>query len=162
MGDKPAYKAPRSSLHGVCGFSLLEMMAVVTFILLLASFAMPSFMTIVVRAHEAVLREDLFTMRSQIDRFTHDNERGPASLEEMVEKGYMGNIPIDPFTGSNQTWQEVTQGLIAWVLVKRLKSRSAVQSSWTPCSSHRAATRASCTAGPATRLALSVVRNSGQ
>ena len=91
------------------GFSLLEMMAVVTFILLLASFGMPSFMTIVTRAHEAVLREDLFTLRSQIDRFTHDNERGPASLDEMVEKGYMGNIPIDPFTGSNQTWQEVTQ-----------------------------------------------------
>jgi general secretion pathway protein G len=58
------------------GFSLLEMMAVVTFILLLASFAMPSFLTIAARAHKAVLREDLFTMRSQIDRFTHDKERG--------------------------------------------------------------------------------------
>ncbi len=48
-------------------------------------------------------------MRSQIDRFTHDNERGPASLDELVDKGYMGAIPTDPFTGSNETWQVETE-----------------------------------------------------
>ena len=86
MTDERKGKALPGNPHHFRGFSLLEMMAVVTFTLLLASFAMPSFMTIVVRAHEAVLREDLFTMRSQIERFTHDNERGPTSLEELVEQ----------------------------------------------------------------------------
>jgi general secretion pathway protein G len=62
------------------------MMTVITLILILASFSTPFFHTVVVRGREAVLREDLFALRSQIDRFTHDNERGPASLEELVEK----------------------------------------------------------------------------
>jgi len=56
-----------------------------------------------------VLREELFALRHQIDRFTHDYERGPASLEELVEKEYMGAVPVDPLTGSNQTWQVDTE-----------------------------------------------------
>ena len=91
------------------GFSLLEMMTVITIILILATFSVPYFRSVIVHGREAVLREDLFTLRTQIDRFTHDNERGPASLEELVEKEYMGNIPTDPFTGSNQTWQLDTE-----------------------------------------------------
>ncbi len=91
------------------GFSLLEMMAVIDLILILATFAMPMYHTVVVRAREATLRDHLFTLRSQIDRFTHDNARGPASLDELVEKGYMGAIPTDPFTGSNETWQVETE-----------------------------------------------------
>ena len=103
--DKPATSSVRESR----GLSLLEMMAVVSLILILATISMPIYRSIIVHAHEAVLREDLFTMRAQIDRFTHDNERAPASLEELVAKGYMGSIPTDPFTGSNQTWQVQTE-----------------------------------------------------
>ena len=87
------------------GFSLLEMMMVVTVILILASISAPIYMTAVVRAREAVLRDDLFTLRSLIDRFTLDNRRSPARLEELVEAGYLGRLPTDPFTGSNETWQ---------------------------------------------------------
>jgi len=87
------------------GYSLLETMTVIVVILTLATLATPMFRTLIVRGREAVLREDLFTLRNQIDRFTHDYARGPASLEELVEKEYMGSIPTDPFTGSNQTWQ---------------------------------------------------------
>ncbi len=50
------------------------------------------------------MRDTLFTMRSMIDRFTLDNQRPPASLEEMVEAGYLGDVPNDPFTRSNRTW----------------------------------------------------------
>jgi general secretion pathway protein G len=50
------------------------------------------------------MRDTLFTMRSMIDRFTLDNKRPPASLEEMVEAGYLGDIPVDPITHSNETW----------------------------------------------------------
>ena len=86
-------------------FSLLEMMMVITVILIVASISAPIYMTAVVRAREAVLRDDLFILRSLIDRFTLDNRRSPAGLEELVEGGYVGRIPTDPFTGSNETWQ---------------------------------------------------------
>ena len=91
------------------GFSLLEMMMVVTVILIIASFATPIYMTAVVRAREAVLADHLYTLRYLIDRFTLDNGRSPAHLQELVEKGYLGRLPTDPFTGSNETWQEVKE-----------------------------------------------------
>ena len=91
--------------HHPGGFSLLEMMMVVTVILIVASISVPTYMTCAVRAREAVLRDDLFSLRALIDRFTLDNGRAPTRLEEFVEKGYLGRIPTDPFTGSNETWQ---------------------------------------------------------
>ena len=71
------------------GFSLLEMMMVVTLILIVASIATPIYQTCVLRARDAVLRDHLFTLRALIDRFTLDNGRAPARLEELVEKGYL-------------------------------------------------------------------------
>jgi general secretion pathway protein G len=81
------------------------MMMVLTLILILASFSLPIYRDIVVRAREAALRDDLYSMRSMIDRFTLDNRRPPSSLEELVQASYLGAIPKDPFTGSNETWQ---------------------------------------------------------
>ena len=77
-------------------FSLLEMMMVITVILIIASISAPIYMTAVVRAREAVLRDDLFTLRSLIDRFTLDNRRSPARLEELVEGGYLGESRPTP------------------------------------------------------------------
>lgn len=88
------------------GFSLIELMVVITLILILASFAMPSYRLAIIHAREAVLRDDLFTMRKLIDQFTIDKQRPPTSLDELVDAGYLrGGIPSDPFTGSNQTWK---------------------------------------------------------
>jgi len=81
-------------------------MMVVTLILIIASISTPIYTTAMVRAREAVLRDHLYTLRALIDRFTLDNGRAPLRLEELVEKGYLGRLPTDPFTGSNQTWQE--------------------------------------------------------
>jgi len=91
------------------GFSLLEMMMVVTLILIIASIATPIYRSAVLRAREAVLRDDLYTLRFLIDRFTVDNGRSPAHLDEIVERGYLGRLPTDPFTGSNETWQGVQE-----------------------------------------------------
>jgi general secretion pathway protein G len=84
-------------------------MMVLTLILLVATITQPIYQNIVLHGREATLRETLFTMRSMIDRFTLDNQRPPESLDEMVEKGYFGDIPIDPITRSNQTWQVETE-----------------------------------------------------
>jgi len=81
-------------------------MVVLTLILILASFAVPTYHVVITRAREAVLRDDLYTLRKLIDEFTLDKQRPPQSLDELVEAGYLrGGIPADPFTGSNQTWQ---------------------------------------------------------
>ena len=91
--------------HRPEGFSILEMMMVVTMILIVASISAPVYQTCAVRTREAVLRDHLFTLRFLIDRFTLDNRRLPARIEELVEGGYLGRLPTDPFTGSNETWQ---------------------------------------------------------
>jgi len=88
------------------GFTLLELMMVMTLILILASFAVPTYRVAIIRAREAVLRDDLYTMRKLIDQFTLDKQRPPQSLEELVDEGYLrGGVPMDPFTRSNETWQ---------------------------------------------------------
>jgi len=92
------------------GFTLIELMVVITLILILASFAMPLYQAAVIHAREAVLRDDLFTMRKMIDEYTVDKQRPPSSLDDLVEAGYLrGGIPVDPFTGSNQTWKTDTE-----------------------------------------------------
>jgi general secretion pathway protein G len=87
------------------GFTLLELMVVLTVLLILATMSMPIFHLAIVHAREAVLKDDLFTLRKLIDEFTLDKQRPPTTLDELVEAGYLrGGIPVDPFTGSNDTW----------------------------------------------------------
>ena len=88
------------------GFTLLELMIVLTLIMILASFAVPTYMTAVQRAKEAVLRQDLFTMRKLIDEYTVDKQQPPTSLQDLVDAGYLrGGLPVDPMTGSSETWK---------------------------------------------------------
>jgi general secretion pathway protein G len=92
------------------GFTLLELMIVLTLLLILATMSMPIFQLAIVHAREAVLKDDLFTLRKLIDEFTLDKQRPPTSLDELVDAGYLrGGIPVDPFTGSNETWRTDTE-----------------------------------------------------
>ncbi len=83
-------------------------MIVISIILILVSIAVPIYSQSIIRAREAVLRDDLFTLRSVIDQFTLDKQRAPQSLQDLVEAGYIKDIPVDPMTNSRDTWQ-VTQ-----------------------------------------------------
>ena len=94
---------PRTSFRG---FTLLELMIALSVVLILASFAIPAYYLCIQRAREAVLRQDLYTLRSLIDEFTVDKQRPPATLQELVEAGYLrGGIPVDPITGSSEGWR---------------------------------------------------------
>jgi general secretion pathway protein G len=70
--------------------------------------AAPSYQTSVVKAKEAALRQDLFTLRDVLDQHRADQGKYPASLEALVSAGYLRGIPKDPFTGATTSWQEMT------------------------------------------------------
>ncbi len=89
---------------GKKGFTLIELLIVITIIGILLTIAQPTYKTSVRRAKETVLKENLFAMRSAIDQFYADNGSYPASLEDLVQKGYLRAIPMDPITNSNTTW----------------------------------------------------------
>lgn len=86
------------------GFTLLELLVVVSIIALLMAFVGPRYWGNVVRTKEAVLREDLHVIREQLDRFYVDRGRYPSSLNELVERRYLRSIPIDPLTERADSW----------------------------------------------------------
>ncbi|HXQ24998.1 MAG TPA: prepilin-type N-terminal cleavage/methylation domain-containing protein [Candidatus Acidoferrales bacterium] len=80
------------------GFTLLELMVVILILTILATISIGRYEQSVVRAHEAVLHQDLFVMRQAIQNYTLDKEAGPASLDDLRTAGYIGDVPIDPMT----------------------------------------------------------------
>ena len=90
------------------GFTLIELMIVMSLIVILASISLTLYGNSVTRAKEATLKEDLFRMRDAIDQYYADKNRYPSSLEELVSDKYLRSVPIDPFTQSADTWQTTT------------------------------------------------------
>jgi general secretion pathway protein G len=86
------------------GFTLIELIIVMAIIGILAAVAAPRYVIFVRHAKEAVLRQDLETMRKSIDSYTIDKEKAPQSLDDLVQAGYLKSIPKDPMTNSTDTW----------------------------------------------------------
>jgi general secretion pathway protein G len=94
------------------GFTLIELMIVISVILILLAVAIPMYQQSILRAKEAVLRDDLFQLRSCIDQFTLDKSRAPQSLDDLVQAGYLREIPIDPMTSSRDSWVVVNEDVL--------------------------------------------------
>jgi general secretion pathway protein G len=86
------------------GFTLIELIIVMTIIGVLATLAIPSYVSAIKHAREAVLKEDLHVMRAAIDSYTMDKQKAPQALDDLVQDGYLKVIPEDPMTHSKDTW----------------------------------------------------------
>jgi general secretion pathway protein G len=86
------------------GFTLIELMIVMSVILILVSVALPAYNQSIWRAKESVLKQNLFALRSVISQYTLDKQKAPQALQDLVSGGYFKQIPNDPMTGRNDTW----------------------------------------------------------
>jgi len=86
------------------GFTLIELMIVISIMLILIAIAVPAYNQSIIRAKESVLRQNLFTLRSIISQYTLDKQKAPQSLDDLIHDGYLKGIPEDPMTHSKDTW----------------------------------------------------------
>lgn len=91
------------------GFTLIELMIVMAIIAVLMSVAIPIYNRSIVRSKESVLKNNLYTLRTVIDEYTYDKQKAPASLNDLVNEGYLRQVPIDPLTGSADSWKIIME-----------------------------------------------------
>src|SRR5438477_606888 len=80
------------------GFTLVELMIVISIIAILLGVAVGNYTQSIRHANESVLKQDLFTLRHSIDQYTLDKQQAPQALNELVRAGYLRSIPVDPIT----------------------------------------------------------------
>jgi general secretion pathway protein G len=95
---------PRRKQKKSRGFTLIELMIVISVILILVSVALPAYNQSIWRARESVLKQNLFALRSVISQYTLDKQKAPQSLQDLVTGGYFKQIPNDPMTDRNDSW----------------------------------------------------------
>ena len=97
--------------RGFHGFTLIELLIVMSIIVILVSIAIPLYQKSILRTRETVLRNNLMTLRTTIDEYTYDKQKAPQALQDLVQEGYLREIPKDPMTGSNN-WRIVMEDAV--------------------------------------------------
>ena len=103
--------ARRRTRTNARGFTLLEMMIVISIIIILMAIAIPNYNRTVIQSRESVLRSNLSTLRSVISQYTLDKQKAPQSLDDIVQAGYLRQIPVDPMT-KETNWEVVQEDVM--------------------------------------------------
>ncbi len=98
-----------------CGYTLIELIIVMAIISVLVSIAVPIYQKSLLRTKETLLKNNLFTLRTVIDEYTFDKQKAPQSLQDLVNEGYLRSVPIDPITGSDQSWRLIMEDALSMV-----------------------------------------------
>ena len=94
--------------NGRSGFTLIELMIVMAIVVILIATAIPQYQKSLIRAKESVLKNNLFTIRMMIDEYSYDKQKAPQSLQDLVQEGYLREVPRDPITG-NSNWRTIME-----------------------------------------------------
>jgi len=97
------------------GFTLVEIMIVMAIITIIISIAVPMYQKALVRAKESVLKNNLYTLRTVIDEYTYDKQKGPQQLQDLVSEGYLRAVPVDPITKSAESWRIIMEDALTAV-----------------------------------------------
>src|ERR1035437_7122466 len=101
--------------RGRAGYTLIELIIVMAIISILLATAVPMYQKSLVRTKESLLKNNLFTLRTVIDEYTFDKQKAPQTLQDLVDQGYLRGVPLDPITGSSQTWRAIMEDAISTV-----------------------------------------------
>jgi general secretion pathway protein G len=97
------------------GYTLIELIIVMAIISILLATAVPMYQKSLVRTKESLLKNNLFTLRTVIDEYTFDKQKAPQTLQDLVDQGYLRGVPLDPITGSSETWRVIMEDAISTV-----------------------------------------------
>jgi len=97
------------------GYTLIELIIVMAIISILLATAVPMYQKSLVRTKESLLKNNLFTLRTVIDEYTFDKQKAPQTLQDLVDQGYLRGVPLDPITGSSETWRVIMEDSVSTV-----------------------------------------------
>jgi general secretion pathway protein G len=97
------------------GYTLIELMIVMAIISIMVSIAVPLYQKALVRTKESLLKNNLFTLRTVIDEYTFDKKKAPQTLQDLVNEGYLRAVPVDPITGTDQSWKPIMEDALTAV-----------------------------------------------
>ena len=101
--------------NGKAGYTLIELIIVMAIISVLVGIAVPIYTRAIQRSKETVLKSNLFNLRVAIDEYTFDKKAAPQTLDDLVSEGYLRQVPVDPITSSDRTWEVIIEDALTSV-----------------------------------------------